>query len=1050
MKTKLEELKNTRLKWVDINRENGFDEGIKHLLTDLYPDNAHFIYELLQNAEDPEATEVVFTLTDSDIEFEHNGKRLFTLKDVESITSIGTSTKRDDDTSIGKFGVGFKAVFAYTNSPEIYSGDFNFRIHDLVVPSQEGVVRPKMDANKTRFVFPFDNARKVPEKAVKEIERSLLGLGDNTLLFLNHIKKIEYMCPNGGFGSLERIDLGKGHIEIQRNNIDGSHEFSRWLHFQKEVEVREENGENHLCTIAIAFKLTEISDKKSPAPKWKLIPVEPGEVSIFFPAEKETSNLKFHIHAPFASTVARDSVRDCDGNYQLRDHIAELLVEALESIRDQGLLAVNFLSVLPNPTDNLPEFYEPIREKLVHAFQTQNLTPTNTKQGLKYSPAQKLYRGPAAILKTLSDSDMIFFLGKEVHPPIWVANAPQEHQRDDRFIKSLGIQLWGWSELAEAVCDFNDLEGSEKSVVEDWLYKQSDSWVQRFYTLLGDACSLQRMNINVDDLKIIRIETGSGDSMVKPHKAFLPPIDNDANLPKGVDFVKQAVFNPGKLKQQKLNARSFLEYVGVAVFDEHQEIKLLIEKYSEERGRLGQKKHLEDMTRIVSYCSNYPHKIQICKNKFLLMSENKELGQKFFLPSDCYFDAPFGTTGLGALFNSKNIKLEKYKHPILNEYIEIEGFSSFASAIGVMTKLEVLKSNATNLQSNIFHVNSIETHTTIDRDYYISGLNIAIGTYYHRDSSVYSLGELNIATEQIHLSLVLWQTMCQVDEKHLIAFYHPNDSNSHLDKRASSFLVTQLRSCKWIPDKNSLFHSPQDITVEDLHLKFQYDNRNGWLSAIGFGEGEVIRSKEYKDRTQKAQDLGFDSIEEIEKFRKIKDLGISVDDILASAQPVIQPEAAVPNPERRRKGVLERKENAHLKQSIIRERKIQPGLNDSITEAKAYLRAKYTNESKETICQCCQNIMPFKIGTDYYFEAVQCIKKVDKLYFQNRLALCPNCSAKYQYIRETKDEQLRDLIINAEGEDESFVEIPITLGGQSYSLRFVATHWFDLKNILES
>jgi hypothetical protein len=32
-----------------------------------YPDNAHFIYELLQNAEDPEATEVQFTWTDSGV-----------------------------------------------------------------------------------------------------------------------------------------------------------------------------------------------------------------------------------------------------------------------------------------------------------------------------------------------------------------------------------------------------------------------------------------------------------------------------------------------------------------------------------------------------------------------------------------------------------------------------------------------------------------------------------------------------------------------------------------------------------------------------------------------------------------------------------------------------------------------------------------------------------------------------------------------------------------------------------------------------------------------
>ena len=78
------------------------------------------------------ARTVRFTLTHESIEFEHDGNRLFSEKDVESITSIGASTKKDDVTAIGKFGVGFKAVFAYTQTPQIHSGKFHFKILDLV------------------------------------------------------------------------------------------------------------------------------------------------------------------------------------------------------------------------------------------------------------------------------------------------------------------------------------------------------------------------------------------------------------------------------------------------------------------------------------------------------------------------------------------------------------------------------------------------------------------------------------------------------------------------------------------------------------------------------------------------------------------------------------------------------------------------------------------------------------------------------------------------------------------------------------------------------
>jgi hypothetical protein len=48
-------------------------------------------------------------------------------------------------------------------------------------------------------------------------------------------------------------------------------------------------------------------------------------VSIYFPAAKETSNLRFHIHAPFASTVARDSVRETPENDQLLADIGDLI-----------------------------------------------------------------------------------------------------------------------------------------------------------------------------------------------------------------------------------------------------------------------------------------------------------------------------------------------------------------------------------------------------------------------------------------------------------------------------------------------------------------------------------------------------------------------------------------------------------------------------------------------------------------------------------------------------------------------------------------------------
>ena len=59
-----EELYVRRKKFVSSARENNFDKGIRQSTVEKYPDAVHFVYELLQNAEDQGATEAHFELSD--------------------------------------------------------------------------------------------------------------------------------------------------------------------------------------------------------------------------------------------------------------------------------------------------------------------------------------------------------------------------------------------------------------------------------------------------------------------------------------------------------------------------------------------------------------------------------------------------------------------------------------------------------------------------------------------------------------------------------------------------------------------------------------------------------------------------------------------------------------------------------------------------------------------------------------------------------------------------------------------------------------------------
>ena len=113
------------------------------LLAGHYSDSNHFVYELLQNAEDAfdkstgvSASKVVIEYYPDKLVFYHNGKP-FDEADVRGVSSMLMGTKdRDDAQTIGRFGMGFKSVFKYTYQPEIYSDDEGFIIKNYLLPQE--------------------------------------------------------------------------------------------------------------------------------------------------------------------------------------------------------------------------------------------------------------------------------------------------------------------------------------------------------------------------------------------------------------------------------------------------------------------------------------------------------------------------------------------------------------------------------------------------------------------------------------------------------------------------------------------------------------------------------------------------------------------------------------------------------------------------------------------------------------------------------------------------------------------------------------------------
>src|SRR6266508_6378397 len=83
----------------------------------MYGEKIHYALELIQNAEDANATSMVFRFEPERLIVRNNGDP-FSERDVRDISDAALSHKRN---KIGFFGVGFKAVFSVTECPQVVS-----------------------------------------------------------------------------------------------------------------------------------------------------------------------------------------------------------------------------------------------------------------------------------------------------------------------------------------------------------------------------------------------------------------------------------------------------------------------------------------------------------------------------------------------------------------------------------------------------------------------------------------------------------------------------------------------------------------------------------------------------------------------------------------------------------------------------------------------------------------------------------------------------------------------------------------------------------------
>ena len=200
-------------------------------------------------------------------------------------------------------------------------------------------------------------------------------MSGKTLLFLSDIKSIDWRIVGGKKVRLLRKTHDPHHVEILKETDSHATESLHFLRFTEPVKELEKQY------AAIAFELRPLPENQSSstdsalARRFRIVPAEPGRVAVYFDAAKETSGLRFHLHAPFVPELSRSSVKGTPANEPLFQQLAELTANSLFNILEFGLLDRDFLAVLPNNKDDLPNRYTSIRDAVISAMNERPLTP---------------------------------------------------------------------------------------------------------------------------------------------------------------------------------------------------------------------------------------------------------------------------------------------------------------------------------------------------------------------------------------------------------------------------------------------------------------------------------------------------------------------------------------------------------------------------------------------------------------------------------------------------------------------------------------------------
>jgi hypothetical protein len=1025
LKDWLDALRAKRRVWVQANLDNDFDRGIWNATVAKYADPSHFVFELIQNAEDARASEAKFILDRDAITFEHNG-RPFSREDIVGITGIGNTTKLEAENKIGCFGIGFKSVYVVTPRPEIHCTiegmPIAFAITDLVVPE---LIDTDYAKNGTRIVLrlPPDKA----EATIKAVREILDSDGPRCLLFLRTLRQLEW----GDLSAPAWCAVKDGADGIRALQSRAGQELiasERFIVLERPVEEqfehRPEQDEppraSRLHTVKIALKLNDGGDVV-PEP-------ETTRLSVFFETEEPTG-LRFRVHGPFQLTDNRANIKKQDPwNARLIDEIAALMAESLPALRDRGLVKRSFLEVMPNREDSLPAHWRPVLDRVTETFRKEALLPA---QSDGHVAAQAGVRGLAEIRDLLGDDGLAAFGG--LPGKRWVVSGLR-NSRIDAFHATLEVSEWTLQDFVRRVRSvfaptYGTVPIASIAASQSWFDGLTDEQVQRFYLLADGAVRPLKHWGTLTGLKCVRIADGT---RRMAHEARLLPQDAqpDEGSSAHLALVRPTLVRGGRGRGK--DVEDFLQKIGVEYVTESDHIAGALAVYQVDAERLPSADlHVRQMRLFLSYYERTKDAKPFANVPFL----RAEGVDGYHKPLSIYFGPQFSSNGLHRIYGGQVKGRDRL--PLWSGYGRLKRTELLAllKLLGVEDTLTVNTMQVTAAHPRYRTLcnfgSARPTASGISVDYFIPQL------------------EGIIALRDPEISRMIWNAVAGVGRVCMFASYAPNQRYTpHQDL---SNLAFRLRDLAWIPAKDGTLRKLADIGAADLADGLSAEGNMAWLNVLDFEASDRKRAEHVQAARRAAEAIGL-SEELLVQLSRLdpearKSLGEQMLRLIESGalRPPEFPEQTSNNPERRAQRLAEQAATAPLRTYEDRTRSVRTSDRDARQMARPYLRSLYTNDAGEMICQACHDRMPFRLadGTPY-FEAPELIRALETEHAANHLVLCPTCCAKWQYANGTSDQDILGALQNA-----SSPAISAELARQTVLIRFVQVHFDDLRTILE-